>query len=190
MNTKSSSILVLSDLASIVGPVKVEFKLVLLISEGRNNKGQMRPERAAHVEVFFDYLEFDIEVGWDLLALVASGRVPGGYYLGNCGCGEPGCSAIWNPIWVRHEGDEITWSIPTPYVGKKGDSSDQTMTKISFDCMQYRAQSDGLLADFRRFATDGGPLVRLNCYPGNLPLGLIEEANKGWEGYGGMEPLP
>lgn len=45
------------------------------------------------------------------------------------------------------------------------------------------------MADFQRVATDVGPLVRLNCYPGNLPLSLIAEADRGWEGYGGMEDL-
>ena len=41
----------------------------------------------------------------------------------------------------------------------------------------------------RRVAIDGSPLVRLNCYPGNLPLSLITEAERGWAGYGGKVDL-
>ncbi len=50
--------------------------------------------------------------------------------------------------------------------------------------MQYRTQTNSLLAAFRKAANDGGPLVRLTGYPGELPLKLLDEVGKGWAGYG------
>ena len=189
MSSKSDSPLLLSELTGIAEKLNIAFKLELVLGEGRNSQGQKVPERDAHVQVLFNGREVDIQAGWDLLAIVASGRVPGGYYLGNCGCGEPGCAGIWSPIMVRHQDDAVIWCVPSPYVRKRNDSSTQLMTRLSFDLQQYQAQSEGLLADFRRAATDGGPLIRLNCYPGHLPLSLIAESEGGWEGYGGKVAL-
>jgi hypothetical protein len=190
MSTNSPKPILQNDLLGVAKKWKIEFKLELEPSEGRNSQGLKRPEREARVQVLIDGRELDLEVGWDLLAIVASGRRPGGYYLGNCGCGEPGCSSIWHPMVVRHQGGTVTWSVPTPYSRKRSDNSPQEMVELSFDLMLYQSQSDGLVADFRRAATDAGALVRLNCYPGNLPLSLIAESEKGWEGYGGREDLP
>ncbi len=178
MSTNSAKPVLLRDLMGTTKTWKIEFKF------------QMgSPERDGYVQVLVDGRELDLEVGWDLLAIVASGRAPGGYYLGNCCCGAPGCANIWYPVMVRHQGDTITWCVPTPYSRNRSDKSPQATIELSFDLAQYRAQSDGLLADFKCAATDGARLMRLDCYPGNLPRSLIEEAERGWAGYGGKVDL-
>jgi hypothetical protein len=174
----------LESLVGITATCSIRLHLRLKQGECRNMTGQLVPERNADIEVEINAHPIDCGAPWDLLALVASASTQGGYYLGNCGCGEPGCAGIWKPIDVRHEGVSITWTVPAPYVKAKGSTPVDGSLLLRFDAEQYRTQTDSLLAAFRKAAKDGGPLVRLICYPGELPQRLLDEAGKGWPGYG------
>ena len=182
----------MQNLATFTGtnePCSFRLLLRLRPSEGRDRTGQVVPVREASVEVEINSQRFDCGAHWDLLALVASANNPGGYYLGNCACGEPGCAGIWKAIDVRHEGNSVSWTVPTPYVMAKGATHIQNSVVFEFDAKQYRAQIDSLLVDFSKAASDGGPLVHLNCYPGELPQQLLDYAAQGYPGHGGSTNL-
>jgi hypothetical protein len=116
----------------------------------------LAPERDTYVDVRVGGRLLDCDVAWDLLALVASSVRPGGYYLGTCCCGAHGCAGVWKPIEVRHDGDSVTWTVPIPYV--HGGGADSIL--LRFDAAQYRAETQSLLADFKR-AVDSNSLARL-----------------------------
>ena len=50
----------------------------------------------------------------DLRELVASTHANGEYWIFTCGCGEPGCAGIGNPIVVQHGADMVYWLVPAP----------------------------------------------------------------------------
>lgn len=164
--------------------IRLEF--ITSIGPGTSKQHQ---ERDVDIKVFIDGQELDLGAGWDLQALIASGRQEGAYYLSNCSCGEPGCARIWAPMQVRHEADRIAWLIPMPFVRANGEMHDDEALHFSFPRDQYQAQSEGLLADLKRAATDGGFIVRIYGCPGELPAQVIEACERGFPGHGGRGNL-
>lgn len=189
------------DLAELGDPTDVQpirMRLVLEPAEDRDLHGAVRPERLGCTAVQIGGRWVDLDgVGWDLSALAASAREPGGYYLGNCGCGVPDCAGVWEPVHVRHEGERITWAVRLPYTAPRS-SGARTGSQIdparrlvlAFDAAEYRQQAADLVGTLRAAATDGGPLARLNRHPGELPRQVLQWIDEGGAGWGGREKLP
>ncbi len=78
------------------------------------------PGQGFRVDVHVDGVLTTLDTPWDALALIASARRPGGYYLGNCDCGVPRCAGILAPVMVSHDGGTMTWSVPQPYAPAAG----------------------------------------------------------------------
>lgn len=174
----------------LAGVQRVRMRLVLVPGKATNGIGFERDAWPA-VQIVGCWVALE-GAGLDVLALVASAREPGGYYLGNCGCGEPGCAGAWAPVQVHHEGNRITWRVPMPYARTKDNRSapDAGPLALAFDAAEYCAQAEALLVALRASANDGGPPVRVNCYPGELVAQTLDEAENGGAGWGGREPRP
>ena len=50
----------------------------------------------------------------DFIALAKSGITDGGYFFLTCGCGEPGCSWLYDPIEVTSDKDRVYWHVLQP----------------------------------------------------------------------------
>lgn len=189
MNGSANQLTPLESLCDTAKLHTITMRLVMTPTQGRDSKGKMKPERAASVDVLIDGNPVECGAVWDLLALVASGRAPGGYYLGNCECGEPMCAGVKKPVNVTHEDDCVAWTVPMPYSWVRGVSVSAAPLVLAFDAAQYKEQTEHLLSELRNASMDGGAPISLDCYPGNLPGSLVSEADNGWPGYGGREIL-
>lgn len=176
----------------LAGLLSICMRLVLEPVKAMSGFGTER-EACTAVQIAGRWVELD-GLGWDLMALNASAREPGGYYLGNCGCGVPDCAGVWAPVQVRHEGERITWTLHLPYSGgvdaRTGDAQPPGLVTLAFDADEYRAQAAELVQTLRAAAADGGPLVRLNCHPGELPEQVLQWIDEGGAGWGGRSDLP
>jgi hypothetical protein len=182
----------LAELGELHGVQSIRMRLVLEPGEGRDTRGAKCAERDASPAVQVAGRWVDLPAtGWDVGALAASAREPGGYYLGNCGCGVPECSSVMQPVQVLHEGERITWRVPMPYAraSRQSTEPDAAPFVVSFDAAEYRQQAAELVQALRDAAADGGPLVRVNCYPGELPSQVLAMIDEGGAGWGGREPL-
>lgn len=75
----------------------------------------------------------------DLDELKKSAISSGGYDLQTCGCGDPGCAGFYEPIFVQHEGEIVTWEFdarnhPIP---EKDDDAEFAITRYKFNRKQY-----------------------------------------------------
>ncbi len=74
----------------------------------------------------------------DLDELKNSAISSGGYDLQTCGCGYPICAGFYEPIFVQHQGNFITWEFdahnhPIP---EKDDDAEHN-TKFSITCYEF-----------------------------------------------------
>ncbi len=143
------------------------------------------PGDGAHVKVQVNGVLTTLGPPWDGLALVASARAQGGYYVGNCGCGNPGCAGIWDPVQVRHDGDRIEWTVPHPYDPGALNEPGAGRLKVTFDAAQYRGEAEALLEALRKLRLS----TTLCCYPTDTMRQVIAWADEGYSGHGGFAPL-
>lgn len=80
--------------------------------------------------------------------------------------------------------------MPTPYSVAADDLPPGRSVELAFDAAEYRRQAAELVGALRAVATDGGALVRVNCYPGELPRGVLAMIDEGGAGWGGRVELP
>lgn len=139
----------------------------------------------AGVMVVIDDQPVTLGPPWDGLALVASGRAAGGYFLGNCGCGVPACAGVRLPVQVQHEGEQVTWSVPQPYDPGKLNKPGTGRKSLAFDATQYPAQAACLLEAMRQLAKRPA----LCCYPTDRLCDVIAWADSGGAGHGRREDL-
>ena len=152
------------------------------VLSGSAEGGPRASERSVSVAVSIDGRPVTLGSPWDVLALVASGRTPGGYYLGNCNCGEPRCAGVPDPVQVRHEAERITWDVPQPYdPGLRNEPGDGVL-RLTFDASHYRAQTESLIEGTRSLPQT----VAVCCYPIDQLRRVIEWADAGGAGYGGF----
>ena len=59
----------------------------------------------------------------DLRELVASTRRNGEFWIFTCGCGEPGCAGIEEPVRILHCPEEVVWQIPRAIRGRFDEDS-------------------------------------------------------------------
>ena len=143
------------------------------------------PGGSVRVEVFVDSVPTTLGPPWDALALIASARAPGRYFIGNCDCGEPRCAGVLNPVQVRHIGSHTTWTVPQPYdTGIKIARGKGDLTVV-FDSQQYRTAADALLQALHGLRST----VTLCCYPTDTMNKVLVWAAQGYAGHGGFKPL-
>lgn len=74
----------------------------------------------------------------DLSDLKMSAIASGAYDLQTCGCGTPECAGFWEPIFVRHEGDVLSWEFDSRYHPiVLGDEAELSVTRYEFNRTQY-----------------------------------------------------
>ena len=66
---------------------------------------------------------------WDYLALARSTASGGDYWLMVCGCGEPGCAGLVDPVRVENDDEVISWHIVAPSPERR----------FRFSAAQYRS---------------------------------------------------
>jgi hypothetical protein len=66
------------------------------------------------VRMFAGDQELNEKYAIDWINLTKSALLPGGYFILTCGCGDPGCAGIDEPVSVFHKGSVIGWNVIDP----------------------------------------------------------------------------
>ena len=69
------------------------------------------PQKAG---IFIDGERFGRGYATDFIELACSGVSDGDYFLLTCGCGEPGCAGLTEPIEVRSDEEKVYWHVIQP----------------------------------------------------------------------------
>lgn len=99
--------------------------------------------------------------------LVKSATEPGEYFIFTCGCGEPGCTGIFQSVLIEHEKGKIYWQIPEP----------PPESWYSFDAGQYRAAIEKGLDSILAILSPNRPDSCFGPY-GSTRAGFIELREK------------
>lgn len=119
-------------------------------------------------------------------ALIASASREGEFFIGTCGCGEPGCAGVWHGIQVQHSNGFARWEVHQPYVRDKGDMSPnkpplvyefaassyaEAVTKVKSFLVNLLPRENG----GERFAVEG--------HPGTLIAEILGWVDEGFCGF-------
>lgn len=154
--------------------------------ESRGPDGSLRPQ--VKIELLIDgQVPVELaEVCIEPCALLASSLREGEFFIGTCGCGEPGCAGVWHGIEVQHGHSVIRWGVPIPYTRAKKDSSPAKPVSVyEFSTYNYQAEAAkiksflvGLLPREKigdRFNVEG--------HPGTLVSDILKWIDEGFSGF-------
>ena len=64
--------------------------------------------------ILIDGDHFGQEYAIDFIELARTGIADGEYFFLTCGCGEPGCAGLFEPIKVTSDAEKIHWHVTKP----------------------------------------------------------------------------
>lgn len=142
-------------------------------SLGTHNQGSQNLEIALYV----DDKPLGEGIFIDLFELAKSCQSAGRLWIFSCGCGQPMCAGIDDPVTVTHFLDKVVWEYTTPISGMEFEElSDEEYeairesAKLEFDPIQYQKNiSDGIrkiksmmaLGNIRSLSVEGKEFERL-----------------------------
>lgn len=141
------------------GETSIPSELVLALAARFSISPRVFTKRAIIRLKFFHSIEYVLQasifinekrfgaVQIDLNALLASAHYSGAFDIQTCGCGEPSCAGIDQPIFVWHDEQTVTWEFDPQFhpVALKDNTKQPETRTIIFDQLQYvGAINDGI----------------------------------------------
>lgn len=163
-----------------------QFEVVIQEVAGRGPDGLPRPD--VEIELLIDG-EVPTELASVCIepcALIASSLRDGEFFIGTCGCGEPGCAGVWHGIQVQHVNGITQWGVPIPYVRAKGDSSPpKPALMFEFSTSSYLTE----VAKVKSFLVallpreKAGARFSVDGHPGALVSAILKWIDDGFGGF-------